>query len=83
MKQDANVGTGATAENIKNVDCLDHQKGDCLKQGCKQRHRRRCKYWGTGAGCYRGVQCQDLHVVDHVVHNEELKKADNESNSNI
>ena len=48
------------------------------------RHRKRCKYWGTGAGCYRGgVQCQYLHVVDCAMQNEEMNEADNESHSNI
>ena len=55
-------------------DCLDHLKEECFNQGCKLRHRRRCKYWGTGAGCYNGTQCQ--YTVDPIIQNVEMNEAE-------
>ena len=60
-------------------DCLDHLKEGCFQQGCKLRHRKRFKYWGTRAGCFRVTQCQYLHVVDSVMQFEDKKEAEKES----
>ena len=38
------------------------QEGCCSSQGCALRHRKRCKYFETQAGCFRKGQCQYLHV---------------------
>ena len=44
-------------------DCQQHlAEGHCSSQGCGQRHRKRCKYWGTKQGCFRKGQCQYLHI---------------------
>ena len=43
-------------------DCEQHLLGGCNRQGCNQGHRRRCKYWVSDTGCYRGDQCQYLHL---------------------
>ena len=52
-------------------DCQQHlQEGRCSSQGCGLRHRKRCKYWGTPAGCFRNDHCQYLHVVDKVTDNQ-------------
>ena len=46
-------------------DCQQHLlEGRCSSQGCGQRHRKRCKYWGTPIGCFRKGQCQYLHMGD-------------------
>ena len=43
-------------------DCQQHlQQERCTSQGCNMRHRRRCKYWESSTGCFRGEQCQYLH----------------------
>ena len=48
-------------------DCQQHlQEGRCSTQGCKLRHRKMCKYWGTPAGCFRKEHCQYLHQHDPV-----------------
>ena len=40
-------------------DCHQHlQEGRCSSQGCGLRHRKRCKYWCTLAGCFRKDHCQ-------------------------
>ena len=47
-------------------DCNQYLQGGCSVQGCSYRHRRRCKYWGSTAGCFRGEYCQYLHSeIDH------------------
>ena len=46
-------------------DCGQHlQEGCCSSQRCALRHRKRCKYFETQAGCFRKGQCQYLHVDD-------------------
>ena len=41
------------------LDCQQHlQEGRCTSQECTLRHRRRRKFWGTPAGCFRKEQCQ-------------------------
>ena len=55
-------------------DCQQHlQEGRCSSQGCGLRHRKRCKYWGTQAGCFRNGHCQYLHVFDRVTDNQEVE----------
>jgi hypothetical protein len=52
-------------------DCQQHlQEGRCSSQGCGLGHRKRCKYWGTLAGCFRKDHCQYLHVVDKINDNQ-------------
>ena len=54
-------------------DCQQHlQKGRCSSQGCPLRHRKKCKYWETKAGCFRQGRCQYLHLENtDKVHNHE------------
>ena len=56
-------------------DCQEHlQEGLCSTQGCQLRHRNKCKYWGTKAGCFRKGQCQYLHVKNQDrVHNKDVE----------
>ena len=44
-------------------DCQDHLQGGCNTKGCRNlRHRKKCKYFETSQGCYRGENCEYLHV---------------------
>ena len=73
----------------------NHPEGDCKEegcsgQGCDRRHRRRCKYWGSEKGCYRGERCQYLNVdriegekklvEEKLEHENEAKKIKNTIN---
>ena len=40
------------------------RKGAAHSRVCELRHRKRCKYFETKAGCFRKGQCQYLHVDD-------------------
>ena len=57
-------------------DCQQHlQDGHCTSQGCSLRHRRRCKFFGTPAGCFRREKCQYLHQheSENMMQSEEVK----------
>lgn len=44
-------------------DCQDHLQGGCHTKGCRTlRHRKICKYFDSRTGCYRGENCEYLHV---------------------
>ena len=46
-------------------DCEDHLKGSCTTKGCiNLRHRKKCKYFNTEAGCSRTETCEYLHQKD-------------------
>ena len=50
------------------LDCQQHL------QGCSMRHRRRCKFWGTPAGCFRTEKFQYFHqiIAEKVTQNEKF-----------
>ena len=44
-------------------DCKEHlRSASCTTQGCKLRHRRKCRYWALKEGCHRGVECEYTHI---------------------
>ena len=44
-------------------DCQDHLQGGCHTKGCRNlRHRKKCKYFESSQGCYRGERCEYLHI---------------------
>ena len=66
----------------KSGDCKEHlEQGGCSSSHCSERHRRKCKYWKSGTGCFRGTLCQYIHQPESmepkglkVSSNEELHK---------
>ena len=55
-------------------DCQEHLKGGCTNKECKTlRHRKCCKYFNSEEGCYRGSNCQYLHVI--ITKEKENKKS--------
>ena len=40
------------------------------------RHRRRCKYWKSITGCYRGEQCLYLHQCETKVTEKDAQNKD-------
>ena len=50
--------------------------GHCTTKRCRQRHRKRCKYWNLKEGCYRGLECQYLHMVKDNPQENKLQETD-------
>ena len=58
-------------------DCEEHlMLGHCTTKGCRQRHRKRWKYWNLKEGCYRGLECQYLHMVKDNPQENKLQETD-------
>ena len=54
---------GCSYEHAKE-DCQEHLNGGCTIKGCSTlRHRRKCRYFNSKEGCYRGESCEYLHIV--------------------
>ena len=47
-----------------NEDCKNFlETGKCKERECRQRHRRKCRYYTTEEGCFRKENCQYLHDI--------------------